>query len=53
MTYTACREPEGEWVLMDAQTTLAASGGGMSHATMYDAHGMCADVAQPLLVARV
>lgn len=51
LTVTMARPPSGEWLLMDARTTLGADGTGLSEARMYDEQGLVAVVAQPLYVA--
>lgn len=51
MTFTALREPADEWVYLHARTTLADDGLGLSTGSIGDAHGLCATVAQPLLIA--
>lgn len=50
MTFTALRAPVGEWVYVDARSTMAGDGIGLSSALIGDAEGLCATVAQPLLV---
>ncbi len=52
MTATLARPPTGEWMLMDARSTLGPDGTGLAEAHMYDRRGLVAVVAQPLLVAR-
>jgi hypothetical protein len=46
------RPPEGEWVCLDAQTTIAAGGIGMAESVLYDLAGRIGRAAQGLLVAR-
>lgn len=53
MTYTSLRQPAGEWVMLDAKTTIAPDGGGLSHGVLGDRDGMCGTVSQPLLVTEV
>ena len=50
MTFTALRAPVGDWVYVDARSTLAVDGLGLSSASIGDADGLCATVAQPLLI---
>lgn len=50
MTFTALRAPEGEWVYIDSRSTMSTDGLGLSSALIADADGLCATVAQPLLV---
>ncbi|MEJ3653428.1 thioesterase family protein [Actinomycetes bacterium KLBMP 9759] len=52
LTVTAYRQPEGEWILLDATTTVASVGTGMAHATLSDAAGEFGVATQPLLVQR-
>jgi Thioesterase-like superfamily len=51
LTVTVLRQPEGEWVHMDARTHLAGDGVGLAEARLADEHGLLGVVAQPLLVA--
>lgn len=53
MTYTSLRQPSGEWVMLDARTTIAPDGGGLTQAVLGDTDGICGTVAQPLLVTEV
>lgn len=53
MTFTALRAPVGEWVYLDARSTMATDGLGISTASIGDAGGLCATVAQPLLICAV
>ncbi|WP_370617941.1 thioesterase family protein [Mumia qirimensis] len=48
---TAQRPPESEWLLLEASSWSETRGTGMAHARVLDAVGLCAFVAQPLLVA--
>lgn len=50
VTFTTLRAPVGEWVYVDARTTLATDGLGLSSSQIGDREGLCATVAQPLLV---
>ncbi|WP_232668809.1 thioesterase family protein [Pseudonocardia sp. TRM90224] len=52
LTVTVHREPEGDWILLDATTTVAAVGTGMAHATLSDTTGEFGVATQPLLVQR-
>lgn len=52
LTVTVHRRPTGDWILVDAVTTVDASGTGMSHGTLSDASGEFGVATQPLLVAR-
>jgi hypothetical protein len=44
------REPEGEWVLLDARTRLDARGIGFAASTLHDEHGPLGVAAQSLFV---
>jgi hypothetical protein len=46
------REPRGEWICLDAETTIAEGGAGLARSTLSDADGVVAHGAQSLLVAR-
>ncbi|WP_229052065.1 thioesterase family protein [Aeromicrobium sp. Leaf350] len=52
LTATIQRAPAGEWMLMDARTSIGADGIGLTRAQVYDERGFSAEIAQPLLVAR-
>ncbi len=52
MTTTLQRPPQGEWVLLDAASTIGPDGTGLAQGTAYDRHGLVASIAQPLMVAR-
>lgn len=51
MTATIERAPFGEWTLLDARSTIGPHGIGLAQGVMYDEQGLCATIAQPLLVA--
>lgn len=53
MTFTALRAPVGEWVYMEAWSTLSDDGLGLAQASVADDGGLCGVVAQPLLIAEV
>lgn len=53
MTLTLLRHPAGEWVYLDAQTTLANDGVGIARADLADDDGIVGTAMQPLLVAPV
>jgi hypothetical protein len=44
------REPEGEWIGVDARTTADRSGAGLAHGTLYDTRGPVGACAQTLFV---
>ncbi|WP_243788814.1 thioesterase family protein [Saccharopolyspora gloriosae] len=44
------REPTGEWVGLDAETTIGPDGGGLATSTIHDHHGSVGRSAQALLV---
>lgn len=46
------REPAGEWICLDAQTTISPGGAGLATAVLSDADGPVGVSAQTLLVAR-
>jgi hypothetical protein len=45
------REPHGEWICLDAETTIAEGGAGLARSTLSDEDGVVAHGAQALLVA--
>lgn len=51
LTVTALRAPVGDWVFLDAASTLSDDGLGLSQARIADAQGRCGVAAQPLLIA--
>ena len=46
------RAPAGEWIALDARTTIAADGIGLSEGILYDERGRVGRATQALLVAR-
>jgi exodeoxyribonuclease VII large subunit len=46
------RDPVGEWVCMDAETTIGADGTGQATSALYDAHGRIGRGVQALYVDR-
>ena len=50
LTVHVLREPVGEWICLDAQTTLADGSVGVATSTAYDERGLVARSAQALLV---
>jgi hypothetical protein len=52
LTLTVFREPEGEWLLLDAHSRIDSRGAGIAHATLFDAQGEFGVSTQPLLVQR-
>ncbi|HVU60384.1 MAG TPA: thioesterase family protein [Mycobacteriales bacterium] len=46
------RYPHGEWVCLDAATSIDAGGFGLARSTIYDQHGAVARGAQSLFVSR-
>jgi hypothetical protein len=52
LTVHFLREPRGEWICLDAATTIAESGAGLARSTLSDDDGMVAAGAQSLLVSR-
>ena len=51
LTVHVSREPEGEWIVLDAATTIAPGGAGVARSVLSDARGPVAYGAQSLLVA--
>ena len=51
LTVHVVREPRGEWVLLDAETSIAHGGAGLARSTLSDPEGPVAHGAQSLLVA--
>jgi Thioesterase-like superfamily len=51
LTFYLLRPPRGEWVCLDAQTTVDPAGVGLSHSTMYDLDGQIGTALQALFVA--
>ena len=45
------RPPQGEWICLDARTTIAEGGIGVSESVLYDRAGMVGRATQALLVA--
>lgn len=52
LTVHLLRPPEGEWLCVDARTTLGPGSVGMAVSSVYDERGLVARTAQALLVAR-
>lgn len=50
LTIHLSREPEGEWIGLDARTSSSATGFGLSTATLHDLHGPFGVCAQSLFV---
>ena len=51
LTAALLRDPAGEWLLLDAVTSLGGVGTGLAETTVSDADGPCGRVLQTLLVA--
>ena len=51
LTVHVLREPVGEWLCLDAETTLSSGSVGVAVSTVYDERGLVARSAQALLVA--
>jgi acyl-coenzyme A thioesterase PaaI-like protein len=51
LTVHFLREPRGEWICLDAETTIAEGGAGLARSTLSDDDGVVALGAQSLLVA--
>jgi acyl-coenzyme A thioesterase PaaI-like protein len=52
LTVHVVRPPEGEWVCLEARTTLGGGAVGLAESEVYDEHGLVARSAQALLVTR-
>jgi acyl-coenzyme A thioesterase PaaI-like protein len=52
LTVHVLRPPSGEWVCLDAETTLSSGSVGVAVSRVYDERGLVARSAQALLVAR-
>jgi hypothetical protein len=51
LTVILPRDPAGEWLLLDAVTTIGGQGPGLAETTLSDAGGPCGTALQTLLVA--
>jgi hypothetical protein len=51
LTVVLTRDPAGEWLLLDAATTIGEQGTGLARTTLADADGACGTAIQTLLVA--
>lgn len=51
LTVVAPRDPVGEWLLLDAATTIGEQGTGLAESVIHDQNGPCARGMQTLLVA--
>ena len=52
LTVHVLRPPVGEWVCLDAETTLASGSVGLATSSVYDERGLVARTAQALLIAK-
>ena len=52
LTVHVLRPPVGEWVCLEAETSLGSGSVGVATSRVYDAHGLVARSAQALLVVR-
>lgn len=52
LTVHVLRAPTGEWLCLDAETTLGPGSVGLATGAVHDAHGLVARSSQALLVAR-
>ncbi len=52
LTVHIVREPQGEWILIDAQTQISEGGAGVTTSVLSDRSGWAARGAQTLLVRR-
>lgn len=53
LTFYIDREPDGEWICLQAQTRVAAGGVGVAESSLYDRRGFVGRATQALLVERV
>jgi len=53
LTLYIAREPDGEWICLQAQTHVAAGGVGVAESVLYDQRGFVGRATQALLVERV
>ena len=51
LTVILPRDPEGEWLLLDAVTTIGGVGTGLAETAVSDVRGRCGTAIQTLLVA--
>jgi hypothetical protein len=51
LTVVLTRDPDGEWVLLDAATTIGENGTGLAETKISDTRGPCGSATQTLLVA--
>jgi Thioesterase-like superfamily len=51
LTVILPRDPAGEWLLLDAVTTIGGRGTGLAETSVSDLHGRCGTAIQTLLVA--
>ena len=52
LTVHVLRPPVGDWVCLDAETTLGSGSVGVATSSVYDEQGLVARSAQALLVSR-
>jgi len=50
LTVNLLRKPQGEWICIDARTLLAASGGGLAEARIFDSTGLVGRSTQSLAI---
>lgn len=51
LTVVLHRDPVGEWLLLDALTTMGGTGTGLAETLLWDQSGVCGTGIQTLLVA--
>jgi hypothetical protein len=51
LTVVLPRDPAGDWLLLDAVTTIGDKGTGLAETSLSDVHGSCGTALQTLLVA--
>ena len=51
LTVVLSRDPDGDWLLLDAVTTIGDQGTGLAETTLSDRYAACGTAIQTLLVA--
>ena len=51
LTIVLHRDPAGEWILLDALTTMGGTGTGLAETLLSDQSGVCGTAMQTLLIA--
>jgi acyl-CoA thioesterase len=50
LTINLFRKPMGEWICLDAQTSLGSNGCGLAESMLYDLHGLIGRATQSLAI---